>query len=365
MRTGPLSVLGCVLLMGCDMREPVEHGEAVWGTLPNAYAEHFQVQVRGTDRRILVFGPGGVRDTVGCYMLMGTPAGQEMPVAVPLQRVAVVSTTHLPFFTALGVPEAVVGVAHADAIRDRGLRERVRSGAISEITRAEGLDRERLIALAPQALFDYPFGRKPGQVVVVPTTIAVTEYLEEHPLGRAEWIRFFGLLLGKEKRADSSFAALSHRYTTLRDMRRVLGEQPRVLFGSNWEKDWFAPPGNSYMAALIHDAGGRYWFADSTSDGNIPMAIEQVIGIADSCDHFGVVMAEDGRVDALRMAAGDPRVAGLKALRNGGFIGNSARSDLFGQALLEPEVALQDLRCIFHPGTCSGHRPTYFFPIGQ
>lgn len=365
MRTGLLPVMISALFAGCDTREPVDHGEADWGTLPNTYAEHFQVQIRGSDRRILVFGPGGLRDTVGCYMLKGTPVGREQPIAVPLQRVAVVSTTHLPFFTALHIPEAIVGVAHADAIRDPALRERVRSGAISEITRAEGLDRERLIALAPDALFDYPFGRKPGQGSVVPNTIAVTEYLEQDPLGRAEWIRFFGLLLGREKQADSLFAALSHRYVTLRDMRSVLGEPPRVLFGSNWEKDWFAPPGNSYMATLITDAGGQYWFADSTAEGNIPMALEQVISIADSCDHFGVVMAEEGRVDPRRMAGGDPRIAKMRALRKGGFIGNSARSDLFGQALLEPEVVLQDLRCIFHPGTCAGYRPTYFFPAAQ
>ncbi len=365
MRTGAWPVIVSALLAACDAREPLDQAEADWGALPNAYAQHFQVQIRGSDRRILVFGPGGVRDTVGCYLLKGEPLEREQHVAVPLQRVAVVSTTHLPFFTALHAPEVIVGVAHVDAIRDVVLRERSRTGSISEITRAEGLDRERLIALAPQALFDYPFGRKPGQGGVVPNSIAVTEYLEQHPLGRAEWIRFFGLLLGQEKRADSLFAAISHRYLTLRDMRSVLGDPPRVLFGSNWEKDWFAPPGNSYMATLINDAGGRYWFADSAVEGNIPMALEQVMSIADSCEHFGVVMAEEGRVDPLRMAGGDTRVAKLKALRKGGFIGNSARSDLFGKALLEPEVVLQDLRCIFHPGICSGHRPAYFFPVAQ
>jgi len=365
MRIYALLMAFVALLMGCDDREPVVHGNAGWGTLPNAYADHFQVQIRGSDRRVLVFGAGGLQDTVGWYLLKGTPNGREEAIMVPLTRVAVVSTTHLPFFTALHVPEAIVGVAHSDAIRDHSMRGRVRSGAISEITRAEGLDRERLIALAPQALFDYPFGRRPGQASVVPSTIAVTEYLEQHPLGRAEWVRFFGLLLGREEEADSLFAAIAHRYGTLRDMRTVLGTPPHVLFGSNWEKDWFAPPGNSYMAALIHDAGGRYWFADSATEGNIPMALEQVISIADSCAYFGVVMAEEGRVDPLRMAGGDPRVAKLKALREGGFIGNSARSDLFGEALLEPEVMLQDLRCIFYPRVCAGYRPTYFFPVGQ
>lgn len=351
--------------LGCGGSEQPASKEAGWSAIPNAYARHFELQVRGADRRIVVYGPGGMVDTVGIYVLAGRAHGREMQVDTPLTRVAVVSTTHLPFFTALGVPDAVAGVAHMDQVRDPIIRQRIAVGKVVEISRADGLDRERLLSLAPQALFDYPFGRGEQKPGAFEKGIAVTEYLEEHPLGRAEWVRFFAMLLGAQNKGDSLFNAIAHRYEFVRDLRGHLDESPKVLFGSHWEQAWFAPPGNSYMATLIADAGGRYWFADSVATGNLPMALEEVLVAGRGCRHFGVLLAADRKVDPLDMVGGDPRIAALTAVRKGGFIGNSARSDLFGQALLEPEVVLQDLRCIFHPRACGGHKAKYFFPVAQ
>ncbi|MBL7950474.1 MAG: ABC transporter substrate-binding protein [Flavobacteriales bacterium] len=304
-------------------------------------------------------------DTVGIYRISGPPEGRELRMDSVLKRVAVASTTHLPFFTALGAADMVVGVAHADQVRDRQVVARIKAGTTVEIARAEGLDRERMIALDPQVLFDYPFGRGEQGSAAFERTIAVTEYLEEHPLGRAEWIRFFGLLLGQQQRADSMFAAIAHRYTTARDLSRFTGGAPKVLFGSHWEQRWYAPPGNSYMATLINDAGGRYWFSDSLATGNITVPLEEVLNIGAAVGHVGVLLADRERVDARAMVGGDPRLGSMTAVRKGGFVGNSAQHDLFGQALLEPEVVLQDLRCIFHPEACQGHKARYFFPVAQ
>lgn len=353
------------ICVGCAGPEPPSASNAGWSALPNAYARHFELQVRGADRRLVVYGPGGVADTVGIYVLSGKTEGRALEVDTPLSKVAVVSTTHLPFFTALGKANVVAGVAHADQVRDPVIRQRIATGGTVEISRADGLDRERLLSLAPQAVFDYPFGRGEQRAPTFDEGIAVTEYLEEHPLGRAEWVRFFAILLGEQDKGDSLFNAIAHRYEFVRDLREHLDESPRVIFGSHWEQAWFAPPGNSYMATLISDAGGRYWFADSTASGNIPMALEEVLVAGRACQHFGVLLAAESKVDPSGMVGGDTRIAALASVGKGGFIGNSARSDLFGQALLEPEVVLQDLRCIFHPNACGRHKSKYFFPVAQ
>ena len=364
MRTSPLLGGVLVFLFGCSGSEtPVQ--QAGWSAAPNVYAAHFEIQVRGRDRRILVFGPQGRTDTAGILVLHGAVRSGEVQLSHPLERVAVVSTTHLPFFQALGASAAVVGVAHSSALRPGIFRDQVDQGHTSEISRADGLDKERLIAMAPQALFNYPFGRKGGVEEVNIPVVPITEYLEQDPLGRAEWIRFFGYLLGKVDLADSVFKAIEHRYLTLKNMGAALEQRPTVFFGSNWEKTWYAPPGNSYMAKLINDAGGEYVFKDSITDGNIAMPLERLLVAGRSADHFGVVLAADGHVGALQLAGGDRRLAELDALRAGGFFGNSSRSDIFGQALLEPDVILRDLRCIFRPGACPSYRPTYFSRIDQ
>lgn len=350
----------------CACTLPTPRTEMVyWSALPNGYATHFEAQLRGEERRLIVFGPGGRVDTAGIYVLRGAAAEGAVTIPRSLDKVAVLSTTHLPYFSALGAIGAVRGIAHTDRIKDPHFRQAVKSGSALEVARADGLDRERLVALAPQLVFDYPFGQAEHRPAGSFSTVQVSEYLEEHPLGRAEWIRFFGMILGQEQRADSLFAAIEHRYLFIRGLGEHLPPSPTVLFGSHWDGSWFAPSGNSYMATLIKDSGGRYLFADTTTEGNIALPLERLLILGDTVDHLGVLLAYRGAVTASALVGNDPRIASLKCVRSGGFFGNSETSDLFGQALLEPDVVLRDLRCIFHPSTCSGHVSRYFSSLGQ
>ncbi|MBX2972941.1 MAG: ABC transporter substrate-binding protein [Flavobacteriales bacterium] len=355
-------LLACIpCFMGCEPSGGDHVEQAGWSSLPNAYATHFEVQVRGDERRLLVFGAEGRADTVGRYLYRGE--GEMLPV--PVQRAVVLSTTHLSYFGSLGAVDQVVGTAFTAQVRDPRFVEAARDGRLQEVSRADGIDRERLLALAPQVIFDYPFGMGDRRTTSLANTVHVTEYLEEHPLGRAEWIRFFGMLLGREQRADSIFNAIMHRYSFLCDLRAHLPKEPSVFFGSHWEGAWSAPAGNSCMAALIRDAGGRYVFADSAAPGNIAVPLERLLIMGDTVDHIGVLLAHAGPVDRRAMVGGDPRIARLKGVREGAFVGNSATRDLFGQALLEPDEMLRDLRCILHPGTCAGRKARYFEALRQ
>ena len=340
-----------------------------WSRLPNSYARQFQVLANGAHRRVVVFGPGGSTDTVAVYAFETDPGpnGGRTVVRLPrLERVAVFSTTHLPFLSALDKVNTVVAVANLKWVRDEAVQQRIEADSIHEIATADGLDREQLLVSQAQALFDYPFGRASiGGANTGVTTIAVTEYLEEHPLGRAEWIRFFGILMNVPEKADSVFAAIERRYLTLRGMNAKLADRPRVFFGSAWQGQWHVPPGNSYMAQLIADAGGEYCYADHNAAGNIPLDLESVVNEARTAEHFGVVLAKGGRVGVEELAGGDKRIAALEAVHSGGFYLDSERSDVFGKALLEPDIMLMDLRDIFHRSGRGRREPVYCFPIAQ
>lgn len=358
-----LWILACVpLIAGCGSSSEEAEGMAGWSGLPNAYATRFEIQVRGDERRVVVFGPKGRVDTVGIYPYRTEGGGSG---GRSLDRVVVLSTTHLSYFGALGAVDQVVGTAFTGQVRDPRFGEAVRRGRLQEVSRADGVDRERLLALDPQLVFDYPFGGGDRRSEGLPSTVYVTEYLEEHPLGRAEWVRFFGALLNEERRADSAFKAIEHRYTVLREMKAHLMSTPTVLFASHWNGAWFAPPGNSYMATLINDAGGRYIYSDSMVSGNINLPLERLLVIGDSIDHLGVLLAAAEPVDRVTLVGGDPRVARLKCVREGAFLGNSSTDDIFGAALLEPDEVLRDLRCIFHPGSCAGRKGRYFRAMPQ
>jgi iron complex transport system substrate-binding protein len=347
--------LPVLLLAACSDVEPGQEAAkpGAWTDVPNRYAGSFQVQRRGAEKRVIVFGPAGRLDTLGVYAVPFRPAGHD------LERVAVVSTTHLPFIKALDRAPSVIAATNVDQVPDTVFR------GLADIGTPDGLDKEKLIGLHPGVLFDHPFGKGGLVDEIVPgvPVVLVAEYLEEHPLGRAEWLRFFGAIQGAERKADSLFRAIEHRYQAEAARSAALTERPMVFFGSAWQGQWFASPPESYMAVLIDDAGGRYCFTQAERGKNITLDLEGVLQQAGRCDHYGMILAETGRVTPSVLAGGDPRLLKLEAIRTGGFYGNSATSDLFGQALLEPDQVLRDLRAIFHPRSVRGYRPVYFFPL--
>ncbi len=350
-------------LIACGTQEGDGTVSNGWTILPNDHARNFSIAVREEQRMLYVFGPGGRTDTLGVYHIGAThmEGALSFPHASP--RIAVASTTHLAYIGALRRGDAVVGAAHLHRMPDASPWTK-RTSPVVEIGTATGLDRELLVSLSPHALLDYPFGKDAATVDAhgVPV-IAITEYLEEHPLGRAEWLRFFGVLLDAERVADSLYNEIAGRYRALAATKQDDG--PLVFFGSSWKDRWYAPGAHSYMAALIRDAGGRYVLEDRAQEGNITLDREMVSHLALHAAHFGQVLAYEGSIDALAVAGGDPRLAAIPAVVHGGFHANSITSDLFGQALLEPDTILMDLHCILRPASCGGHNAKYFHALAQ
>lgn len=355
---------------GAPQRTPVRMDG--WVRLPNSHATCFHAYARGPERLLIVLGHGGAADTIGRYHL-GPVAGAPDPDRIHLPQVparwVLGSTTHVPFLLALGAAPAIVGCAHGGQVRDGRFAARLQEGRVQEIANGDGIDRERVLSLDPDVFTAYPFGTGQGDLLQrtgIPV-VNVSEYLEEHPLGRAEWVRFFGMLLGRERQADSLFAGIKARYEEQR-VQDTPRERPLVLFGSVWNGQWWVPPGNSHMARLIADAGGRYAFAERRGRENIAVDMETLIAMGDSMDAWGMVADIAGRPEVEDMTQGDARLNALKAVREGWlFVGNTRSADLFGMALLEPDVMLSDLRDILHPGT-SVLRPAgarYFNRIGD
>jgi iron complex transport system substrate-binding protein len=227
---------------------------------------------------------------------------------------------------------------------------------------------EQLVALEAGLLLTYPFGgggqlgeRLPGMVV-----LPVAEYLEPHPLGRAEWLRFFGVLFGKEEQADEHFRSIQQRYHAVRALLPADAAHPSVFFGSAWQGIWHVPGGDSYMATLLRDAGGAYRFAHRRGRDNNALNMEEVVNEALEADHWGMVLEVEGPVRKEDLTAGDERLQQFRAVRSAGlFAANSREADLFGKALLEPDLLLRDLLHLFHPERLPKHEPMYFRPVGQ
>ncbi len=371
-RTSLLLMAVLLLLVACGPRANTPSDWSTWKPIATRYATKFKVWARGDDRLVVVFGNGGERDTVGCYLISSDPRA-HLPIdavlmAKPVGRLAMLSTTHVPYISALGRVGTVVAGAHLDQVRDTDLLAAIQAGKVKEIGTGQGVDRERMLALDLGAVFTYSFGKSEIgalEALGIPV-VEVSEYLEEHPLGRAEWLRFFGVILGEEHKADSLFAGIVQRYELVRSRVRR-DTMPTVLFGSCWNGQWFVPPGNSYMAKLIDDAGGRYVFADRTGDGNITVDMETMITVGGNADVWGMISAERGPIRSTAFTAGDERLEKFRSVSSRNLFAASSDADFFGKALIEPDVLLQDMCCCLRSGQCPVEHavqavPGYFMP---
>jgi iron complex transport system substrate-binding protein len=283
-----------------------------------------------------------------------------------LQRVACLSTTHIPYLSALNCLPKLKGAGFADRLMDASAKQMYENGEILNLTTGNELEPEAVFIIEPELLFVYPFGGKTYDKFLSEGIgcVQVSEYLEKHPLGRAEWIRLFGFLLDRQAEADSIFAGIEKQYLMLRDsIAAIESSRPVVFVGSMDGDRWAVPSGNSYLATLIHDAGGKYLFQDSSATGNLVLPFETFYTAASTADYWGKIIYETNPGSADLIIQGDSRLRNLPAFRNRNvFACNAHSTDYHGRALLEPAVLLNDLQHIFTKTPSDSYQPTYFQP---
>jgi iron complex transport system substrate-binding protein len=279
---------------------------------------------------------------------------------------ATLSTTHLAYFWKLNALDAVAGTAYADWVRNEEVKARLADGRIADLSGEKEIDFEMTVAKAPDALIVYPYGGtdysrfEQVNIAIVP----FAEYLETHPLGRAEWIKVVGFLTGFEAKASDAFAAIEQGYREANLQAAYRSNRPTVFTGSHDNGMWYAPPGNSFIAQFIRDAGGNYLFDEVKQRGNLEMDFEVLLTRAQQADYWGKVVFEEGQLTLDDLRADDERYAALPAFENGNvFYCNAAETDYFGDAIVEPEAILRDLIAILHPEILPEHRYRYFQPI--
>ena len=214
------------------------------------------------------------------------PAGTVV-VRTPVSRALVYSVVHTSALKDLGAGNAIAGVADAQFFTDPDITTRVAAGEITDCGSSTQPDVERIIRLAPDAVvLDTYQSANFGQVARLDVPIIeCADYMENAPLGRAEWIKFYGSLVGRRQEADSIYNAVVKRYETLRDSRNnATIRHPRVLTESVIAGVWNVPGGDSYMAAIIADAGGIYPWADIKTTGSLSLDIDRVLAVAQNAD---------------------------------------------------------------------------------
>ncbi len=344
-----LLVLLTSFLCGCGLSGRMDScGELI----PNSFAKGFALYDCGEDTLLVLYNPENHQDTLFTWR-----SGK------PLERLASISTTHVPYLRELNRLHHLVGMGADAYVRDDSLKAMLKSGKVKRISVGNELNFEVTIASNPDALLVYPYGQtsydayREAGIIVVP----ISEYAEQHPLGRAEWLKVFGLLTGNWELALEHYDEIESEYLLFRDALTEEVERPTVFAGSYYKGQWAAPSGESLMAQLLADAGAEYAFASHKGSENITLDFEKVLANIGSADYFGKVLHHKGVVTRDALMEEQERFQLLSRFEDGHiFYCNTAERDYFEAGVLEPHLMLRDLGMIFHPRRIGPHPVHYF-----
>jgi iron complex transport system substrate-binding protein len=326
------------------------------------YAEKFAVEKMGNYRLVSVHAPWqNASDNSFRYLTGSDPRNipdslsQHTFIRTPVERAVIMSTTFVSLLDTLDVLHTVKGVSGGSNIFHPEMGRRFTAGDIREVGYDHSMNYEVLVDLRPDVVF--MFGVQSGIVqtikkleeIGIPVVICA-DYLEPHPLGRSEWLKFFAAFYEKEEQADRIFSGIAERYNAIAEAAKGNSPRPSVLLGLPWKDAWYVAGGKSFAAQLISDAGGSYIFDDEDHAEAKPMGIERVFlrgmdadiwinpGVATNCR---VILEHDRRFEMLEAFQQERVFNHTKRVSPGG--GN----DYWESGVLRPDLVLKDLAAIF------------------
>ena len=195
--------------------------------------------------------------------------------------------------------------------------------------------------------------------------IVCADYMETSPLGRAEWMSFFGRLFGCRDRADSLFRQVEEAYGRLRRQAAgVPGRRPSVLHDKKDGATWFVPGRRSTVGQMLADAGGRYLYPDSSSRGSVALDFERVFASARQADVWVIKYGASADLTRASLAADYPPYRHFTAWQRGRLFGcNTLRVPYYDETPFHPDRLLADWMQMLHPGLLSHHDLRYFSPL--
>ena len=327
--------------------------------VPIKYAENLSVVEHEGFTEVKVRNPWDTAKLLQKYILV--PTEQELPanlpegtvVRTPVSNALVYSTVHNSLISEIGGIDAIGGVCNAEYVNEGEVKERLRSGRIADCGVSMSPDIEKIIKLHPQVIMLSPLVNTDKYAQVGALGIPIIEcadYMETSALGRAEWVKFYGLLFGKADVAEKMFGDVEEKYNALKEMASKVAKRPKVLIDQRYGQVWNVPGGESTMAGLIRDARGINPFDAYKQSGSVPLAPEKVLAEAYDADIWFVRYNQDNEKTLKELASDAPVNSQFKAYKEGNVYGcNTRYIDFYEETPFHPERLLENLIYYMHP----------------
>ena len=285
-------------------------------------------------------------------------------VRTPLESNVVFTAPHCQLMYELGCKNAITGVCDKDYINIPNIKERVKLSdgkastsdtdkVIIDCGSSMQPDIERIIALKPEGLFISPFENSGGYGKLDKLHIPIIEtadYMETSPLGRAEWMKFYGLLFKSEERSDSLFSSIEKEYLALKAEAAKLPQGLSILTERKMGSVWYVPGGKSTMGILLKDANAKYIFADDTHSGSLAYGPERILSKGTQIDVWAFKYFGGKALSKSDLLA---EYEGYKALKtfnqNSIYQVDTSTQPYFELTSFHPEILLREFIILAHP----------------
>lgn len=362
---GLLFAVMVVITAGCQNKKNTE-GNAAGDTLKLKYAENISIVKYPNYTAVTLRNPWDTLKVLHRYVLVDkhrdAAALDNVPegtiVEVPLNKSLVYSSVHCSLLQMLGQIEAVAGVCDLKYIKLPAVQQGVQEGRVADCGDAMNPDIERIIELHLDAVLLSPFENSGGYGRIEQLNIPIIEcadYMETSALGRAEWIRFYGLLFGEEQKADSLFAVVEKSYNEMKEMAARATSAPSVLSELKTGAAWYVPGGKSTMGRLYADANARYIFAEDEHSGSIPLSFEEVFERGGEADVWLFKYNAPEDMSYADLKSENPHYAAFKPFRTKNIYAcNTGKVPFYEETPFRPDLLLSDFIQIFHSGLLKG-----------
>jgi iron complex transport system substrate-binding protein len=292
---------------------------------------------------------------------------QFTSIEVPIKKVIVTSTTHIPALESLGVEQTLIGFPTTNYISSEKTRVLIEAGKVRDLGSNQGLNTEVILDIQPDVIIGFSVDgdlktyknlEKNGQKIIFNG-----DWTEKTPLGKAEWIKFFGALYDLDDKATKIFNSIEKEYNLAQNLAKNTKKQPTIFAGAIYEDQWFLPQGDSWAAYFLKEANGNYLWKDSKGTGSLALSLESVLDKAKDADFW----IGPGQFTSIKeILNNNPNYIHFKAVASKKIYSFSTKKGKTGGVIYyelaqnRPDLVLKDIVKILHPEVLPNHE-LYFF----
>lgn len=287
---------------------------------------------------------------------------------LPLKTAMIIPTSAIAYLDELNLTNKITGISQPDFIYNPKIQDQIQNKKTEVIGTFDEIFIEKILLNKPDifistssptlAKFHEQLEKENIKVIYI------DEYEELNPLARAEYVKIFGILFGKEKEANDLFTQIQKNYAEIKSkVKQNSSKNPTVFANQVYGDIWYMPGGKSFQAILIEDAGGNYLWKSDEGTGTLNLSFESVFEKANDAQTW--INAGDFP-DKATLLASYKNYEWFAAFKTGNVynwnnkITSKGANDYFETGTVRPDLVLKDLAAIFHPKLFPNHQLRFY-----